>query len=162
MVHTSGESSPTQPATPLPTTDELEATFKLSEKPASSHLHTPESSKTPTIVVDEVEAPRSAIDADPQKLSLTRERIFLLTLCWNMFLTGWNSASLGPLLPTIQTYYGVSSYSTQYSLSLIYQSQIGYTLVSMLFVSQCCGTIPGSAISGYLTDKLGFGKVCNH
>ncbi|KAG9014374.1 hypothetical protein FRB94_012780 [Tulasnella sp. JGI-2019a] len=80
--------------------------------------------------------------SEKSTISLRQERIYMAVLCWCMFLTGWNSATLGPLLPTIQKHYHVN-----------------YAIVSMIFVSTCCGTIPGSVASGYLTDRLGFGKL---
>ena len=30
-----------------------------------------------------------------------------MTLCWSLFLAGWNDGSTGPLLPRIQTVYHV-------------------------------------------------------
>lgn len=40
-------------------------------------------------------------------MSTKQERVYLATLCWTIFLIGWNSGTLGPLLPTIQNYYHV-------------------------------------------------------
>ena len=40
-------------------------------------------------------------------LSLRTERLYLATICWCMFLTGWGAGILGPLLPTIQSHYQV-------------------------------------------------------
>ncbi|KAG9014373.1 hypothetical protein FRB94_012779 [Tulasnella sp. JGI-2019a] len=79
---------------------------------------------------------------DVPALSVKQERIFLAANCWCMFLVGWDAGTLGPLLPTIQKHY-----------------HLDYTIVSMIFVSVCCGTIPGSVAAGYLTDKIGFGKL---
>ena len=51
---------------------------------------------------------------------ITRERIQFLSLCWTIFLGGWNDSSTGPLLPRIQSVYGVS-----------------YLIVSLIFVFAC-------------------------
>ena len=51
---------------------------------------------------------------------VTRERIQFLSLCWTIFLVGWNDGSTGPLLPRIQGVYGVS-----------------YVVVSLIFVFAC-------------------------
>ncbi|KAG8851520.1 hypothetical protein FRB96_009193 [Tulasnella sp. 330] len=84
----------------------------------------------------------NAFDSEKATISIRKERIYMAVLCWCMFLTGWNSGTLGPLLPTIQNHY-----------------KVDYGIVSLIFVATCIGTIPGSASSGYLTDKLGFGKL---
>ncbi|KAG8990438.1 hypothetical protein FRB94_000311 [Tulasnella sp. JGI-2019a] len=75
-------------------------------------------------------------------MSISNERIYLASLCFSLFLAGWNDATLGPLLPRIQDVYNIS-----------------YTPVSILFISQCIGSMSGSGCNMYLTDKLGFGKL---
>ncbi|KAJ7058154.1 major facilitator superfamily domain-containing protein [Mycena amicta] len=73
------------------------------------------------------------------------EKIQLATLCWTLFLAGWNDGSLGPLLPRIQQSY-----------------HIGYTLVSVLFVLQCAhhqGSFLGAMVNIPMTPKYGFGKL---
>jgi hypothetical protein len=42
------------------------------------------------------------------KAERLRERIQFATLCWTLYLSGWNDASTGPLLPRIQKVYNVS------------------------------------------------------
>ena len=37
-----------------------------------------------------------------------RARIQFATLCWTLYLAGWNDGSTGPLLPRIQKVYNVS------------------------------------------------------
>ncbi|RPD55992.1 MFS general substrate transporter [Lentinus tigrinus ALCF2SS1-6] len=68
--------------------------------------------------------------------------INLATLCFDVFLNGWNDATAGPLLPRIQAYYG-----------------IGFAIVSLIFVCSTVGFITGAFLNVYLTDKYGFGKV---
>lgn len=48
------------------------------------------------------------------------EWIQTLTLCYSLFVVGWNDGSTGPLIPTYQRIYGV-----------------GYTIVSLLFIFNC-------------------------
>ncbi|KAJ7434635.1 major facilitator superfamily domain-containing protein [Mycena galericulata] len=69
-------------------------------------------------------------------------RIQLVTLCWTLFLAGWNDGSVGPLVPKIQAVY-----------------HIGYTIVSLLFVFQCIGSMGGSLMNILLTPRYGFGKL---
>ncbi|KAF7426170.1 hypothetical protein PC9H_008537 [Pleurotus ostreatus] len=64
------------------------------------------------------------------------------TLCWCLYLEGWNDGTTGPLLPVIQRDFGV-----------------GFAVVSMLFVSNCIGFISGAAANVWLDDRFGFGKV---
>ncbi|KEP54263.1 MFS general substrate transporter [Rhizoctonia solani 123E] len=75
-------------------------------------------------------------------MSTKKEWISIMACCWCLFLAGWNDATTGPLLPTIQTHYGVN-----------------FTIVSMLFVSNCVGFVSAAVINIHLTDRLGFGKV---
>ncbi|KAJ4473093.1 MFS general substrate transporter [Lentinula aciculospora] len=63
-------------------------------------------------------------------------------LCWCFILEGWNDGSIGPLLPVIQAYYSV-----------------GFAVVSLLFVVNCCGFVIGAGINIWLNERLGFGKV---
>lgn len=39
---------------------------------------------------------------------LLTERVQFATLCWSIIVTGWNDGSTGPLIPRIQSVYGVS------------------------------------------------------
>ncbi|KAG2156824.1 MFS general substrate transporter [Suillus bovinus] len=77
-----------------------------------------------------------------RKAQRTREKIQFLTLCWFVYLEGWNDGSNGPLLPRIQKVYGV-----------------GYAVVSLIFVFACVGFITGAVSNVILAEKLGFGKV---
>ncbi|CAE6433639.1 hypothetical protein ACGC1H_001494 [Rhizoctonia solani] len=75
-------------------------------------------------------------------MDVRKEWIAIAACCECMFMAGWNDATTGPLLPAIQNYY-----------------QVGFVVVSMLFVASCAGFISAAMINIYLTDKLGFGKV---
>ncbi|KAJ3731003.1 major facilitator superfamily domain-containing protein [Lentinula guzmanii] len=72
----------------------------------------------------------------------SREYIQLAALYWCMFLAGWNDGSTGPLLPKIQEVYNV-----------------GYIIVSLIFVFACVGFISGACLNVPLSEKLGFGKT---
>ncbi|CAE6460672.1 unnamed protein product [Rhizoctonia solani] len=71
-----------------------------------------------------------------------KEWAAILTCCGCLFMSGWNDATTGPLLPVIQARYN-----------------IGFIVVSMLFVSNCVGYLSAAVINIHLTDRLGFGKV---
>ncbi|TFK82925.1 MFS general substrate transporter [Polyporus arcularius HHB13444] len=64
------------------------------------------------------------------------------TLCLSIYVSGWNDGTLGPLLPRLQTVYNV-----------------GYAVISLIFVVSCLGSIVGSCTYLYLTDRLGFGTT---
>ena len=49
------------------------------------------------------------IPATGFNMSIKDERIYLATLCFCLFIVGWNDGTLGPLLPRIQAAYGVST-----------------------------------------------------
>ncbi|TFK38015.1 major facilitator superfamily domain-containing protein [Crucibulum laeve] len=76
----------------------------------------------------------------------TREQVYwarvqFLTLCWTLFLAGWNDGSTGPLLPRIQEVY-----------------HVGFALVSLIFVFACVGFLCGAFLNVWFTDKIPFGK----
>jgi hypothetical protein len=54
------------------------------------------------------------------KAQINKARVQFLTLCWTLFLAGWNDGSTGPLLPRIREVY-----------------HVGFTIVSLLFVLAC-------------------------
>ncbi|KAG9317097.1 hypothetical protein JVU11DRAFT_1284 [Chiua virens] len=100
------------------------------------------------------------LETKPKTLK-SREYIQFLTLCWFLYLEGWNDGTNGPLLPRIQRVYGVD-----------------YTVVSLIFVFGCIvrcasfrcekkvqnqgmpqGFITGALSNVILSEKLGFGKV---
>ncbi|KAG1800264.1 MFS general substrate transporter [Suillus plorans] len=110
---------------------------------------------TESVTVDAIElSPVTPIDKhdydseSPSVLSArsrtqrTREKIQFVTLCWFVYLEGWNDGSNGPLLPRIQKVYGV-----------------GYAVVSLIFICACVGFITGAVFNVILAEKLGFGKV---
>ncbi|KAA1472111.1 MFS general substrate transporter [Dentipellis sp. KUC8613] len=78
----------------------------------------------------------------------SKDHTFLLAnvqfvaLCWTQFLAGWNDASTGPLLPRVQAVYNV-----------------GFAIVSLIFLMNSVGYVVGSLLNIVLTDKLGFGKT---
>ncbi|KAI0642730.1 MFS general substrate transporter [Trametes meyenii] len=64
------------------------------------------------------------------------------TLCWSIFVAGWNDGTLGPLLPRLQEVY-----------------HVGYAVVSLIFIVNCLGFLSGASAYLYLTDRFGFGVV---
>ncbi|KIJ59386.1 hypothetical protein HYDPIDRAFT_100851 [Hydnomerulius pinastri MD-312] len=71
-----------------------------------------------------------------------RARIQFATLCWTMYLAGWNDGTTGPLLPRIQKVYNVN-----------------FTIVSLIFVFACIGFLTGAFSNLVLNHRYGFGKV---
>ncbi|KAF9077560.1 major facilitator superfamily domain-containing protein [Rhodocollybia butyracea] len=81
-------------------------------------------------------------NAELSRNNKTREYIQLAALYWCLFVAGWNDGSTGPLLPRMQEVYNV-----------------GYIIVSLIFVFGCVGCISGACLNVSLSQKLGFGKV---
>lgn len=65
------------------------------------------------------------------------------TLFLVMFLAGWNDGSQGPLLPSLQRYYGIN-----------------YFVVSLIWMFNALGFFFAGLSNVYLTDWFGFGIVC--
>ncbi|KAI0676395.1 MFS general substrate transporter [Trametes maxima] len=71
-----------------------------------------------------------------------KARIQFATLCWSLFMAGWNDGTTGPLLPRIQSVY-----------------HVGFAVVSLIFVFNCVGFVTGAGVNVWLTDRFGFGIV---
>src|ERR1700761_241602 len=59
-----------------------------------------------------------------------REWIQFATLCWSLFLIGWSDGTPGPLLPTMQSFYGLS-YAVV-SLIFIFNTLVSHMLVQCM------------------------------
>ncbi|KAL0565192.1 hypothetical protein V5O48_016836 [Marasmius crinis-equi] len=66
----------------------------------------------------------------------------IVALAWTLFLSGWNDGTIGPLLPKIKAVYHLSD-----------------TVVSLVFVFACLGSICGACLNVPLSGRLRFGKV---
>ncbi|KAI0759756.1 MFS general substrate transporter [Irpex lacteus] len=64
------------------------------------------------------------------------------SLCFTLFLAGWNDGTTGPLLPRMQENYNV-----------------GYAVVSLIFVLNTVGFVAGAIANVYAFDKLGLGRT---
>ncbi|KAG8931624.1 hypothetical protein FRC02_002446 [Tulasnella sp. 418] len=94
---------------------------------------------------DSRSASANAGDPAPSVVSAStkrKDRLYLAVLSWSLFVVGWNDGTLGPLLPRIQDHY-----------------HVGFTVVSLLFISSCVSFIGGAIANVYLSDRLGFGKT---
>lgn len=74
------------------------------------------------VVYSDVDAtrPPSLRNVDAVKTPAMRRKaqIQFTTLCWSIFVAGWNDGTLGPLLPRLQEVYHVSTQSTNCLISL--------------------------------------------
>ncbi|KAL1743343.1 major facilitator superfamily domain-containing protein [Schizophyllum fasciatum] len=71
-----------------------------------------------------------------------RQQINLITVCYTLYVCGWNDGSTGPLLPRMQTDF-----------------DIGYSTVALIFVVGCLGFVSGGFLNVYLDQRFGFGKA---
>ncbi|RDB30823.1 Bypass of stop codon protein 6 [Hypsizygus marmoreus] len=122
------------------------APFDPSFRPSDSKLSAGSVPRDVTIDVSESDLP---VLPSLRLHSATERRKFhvasivhFAALCWCLFVEGWNDGSTGPLLPVIQRDY-----------------HIGFSIVSLYFVSNCAGFISGAALNVWLNDRIGFGKI---
>ncbi|KAG9126758.1 hypothetical protein FRC07_002093 [Ceratobasidium sp. 392] len=87
-------------------------------------------------------ASANGVETPAWNMSAKKEWTAISACCMCLFLAGWNDATTGPLLPTIQAYYHVN-----------------FTVVSMLFVSNFVGFMSAAVANVFMTDRFGFGKV---
>ncbi|KAH9899243.1 MFS general substrate transporter [Cubamyces lactineus] len=71
-----------------------------------------------------------------------RGRIQFATLCWSIFVAGWNDGTVGPLLLRLQAVY-----------------HVGYALVSLIFIVNTVGFVIGASTYLYLTERFKFGVM---
>ncbi|CAL1713982.1 unnamed protein product [Somion occarium] len=98
---------------------------------------------SPTDLLEAAYPPLVVCSAPEQSDALRRKKnIQLATLCFCLFVVGWNNGTVGPLLPRIQGVY-----------------HVGFAVVSLIFVFNAIGFLVASVANVYLSDKLGFGTV---
>ncbi|OCB87799.1 MFS general substrate transporter [Sanghuangporus baumii] len=110
-------------------------------------------SEVPTVAVPSLAARTSNempedVNVPPKSPAMKRtERVQLFALFLSIFVAGWDGGTYGPLLPRFQTYYDVN-----------------YTVVSMIFVSNCVTIVLGAIgqVIGYslLSARLPFPAFC--
>jgi len=86
-----------------------------------------------------------------------RARVQFATLCWTMYLAGWNDGSTGPLLPRIQKVYNVSVLDTC-SISEVNPLIAAEFCcrISDIRVCMCCMITPLYDKHRYLNNSPGF------
>lgn len=100
--------------TSVPSADQDMA--QLGEKVSPPSADRPDSEKlSQEVVYSDVDAtrPPSLRNVDAVKTPAMRRKaqIQFATLCWSIFVAGWNDGTLGPLLPRLQEVYHVSTQS---------------------------------------------------
>ncbi|KAI0322850.1 MFS general substrate transporter [Amylostereum chailletii] len=111
--------------------------IELPETAVSSAMPTP----APSLYYSDGVALTSAVNhrtSSQRRLGM----LHFLALCFNFFLEGWNDGTTGPMLPTFQERYN-----------------LGFIVVSMVFVLNMVGFVLGAFVLVPLTEKYGFGKV---
>lgn len=101
--------------------------------------------RLPTARTPEIGVALSTEESTPIVATKAQSRkavIQFAALCWNIFLSGWNDGTAGPLIPRLQVVY-----------------HVGFAIISLIFVSACVGYVIGALLNVPLTDRLGFGKL---
>ncbi|KAH8110133.1 MFS general substrate transporter [Phellopilus nigrolimitatus] len=117
----------TSPVTSPATTVDEPGEFELQTRPVSTATSASLFSDPP------------ATPAVDRKASRRKEYIALSVLLWAVFVEGWNDGTNGPLLPAMQSHYN-----------------IGFTVVSLIFISNCIGYVGGAVANVRMVQKLGF------
>jgi len=93
---------------------------------------------------------RSEASVPRQKMARLA-RIQFLTLCWTLFLIGWNDSSTGPLIPRIREHYNVKEdYHHKLSLYLVLYHRLDlcwfpwYSYLRAWYVSSWCSALLNS------------------
>ncbi|KAK8846779.1 hypothetical protein IAR55_005867 [Kwoniella newhampshirensis] len=71
---------------------------------------------------------------------VVQSRVMLGVLFLVMFLAGWNDASQGPLLPSLQDYY-----------------QVNYLVIATIWIASTVGFVASGVANVYISDRFGFG-----
>ncbi|CAD6571058.1 MAG: hypothetical protein TREMPRED_000149 [Tremellales sp. Tagirdzhanova-0007] len=87
-----------------------------------------------------VVSPTNDMAKNPPHRSLRRHRYMLVALMLSMMLCGWAEGSIGPLLPSLQLYYGVN-----------------YTILSLIWMTNFFGGLIAGFTNVFITDRFGFG-----
>ncbi|KAF9495023.1 MFS general substrate transporter [Pleurotus eryngii] len=115
-----------------------ESVHEVESLPKRLHAHGDSSQSTAQPTTEDLQ---EILQTSPKQQAVTA-RVQFATLCWCLFMAGWNDGTTGPLLPRIREVYNV-----------------GFAVVSLIFVFACVGFIGGALLNVPLSDKLGFGKV---
>ncbi|QRW20706.1 hypothetical protein RhiXN_05695 [Rhizoctonia solani] len=94
-------------------------------------------------------------DTSESETSSRKEWTVVIVCGLCLFLSGWQDGSLGPLIPTIQNYYGL----TFTSVSVLFISGCAGFLLAAGLNTKACTLTPASLVSVYLSDCLGFGGL---
>ena len=87
---------PDRPTTPPALADDEERSVRKSLEMVNSEAES----------VHPIDIPSTAVSAFTPAMR-RKARIQFITLCWTLFLAGWNDGTTGPLLPRIQSVYHV-------------------------------------------------------
>lgn len=94
---------------------------------------------TPSRVGTDVKAKATPSPSpEPTKLSWIAHAQFA-SLCMSLFIAGWNDGTTGPLLPRMQSNYHVCLQPLMLRVPLSHwsSSQVGYAVVSLIFIVNC-------------------------
>lgn len=93
-------------------------------------------SSSKDVAVEEISTTNGQRDLR-SNLQKKAEKIQFATLCWSIFLAGWNDGTTGPLLPRIQEVYHVRLHSKSQSRTYPDMVKVNFTIVSLIFIFAC-------------------------
>ncbi|KZT62087.1 MFS general substrate transporter [Calocera cornea HHB12733] len=99
-------------------------------------------SKAPTENARSETPPADGGDILPEGPSERKLFLYVLACCWSVVVMGWNDGSTGPLILRMEAFWNV-----------------GFAIVSLLYVSSFVGFVVAGLLNVWLADKFGFGKL---
>ena len=118
------------------------------------------------MAVEEAVSSLTNKDTGPQPVTKAMRRkasIQFATLCWSIFVVGWNDGTTGPLVPRLQEVYHVCDISVHLvSGCVAYQTptlQVSYAVVSLIFIASCVVRPPVSRSRFLIYKSL---TICSH
>ena len=100
-----------------------------------ANIELAELGRTESIKSIKISTGPSTSPSERTKSELWTARIQFATLCWTLFLAGWNDGTTGPLLPRIQEVYHVTLSSLIFDVPRTNNiPQANFAIVSLIFV----------------------------
>ncbi|KAI0087346.1 MFS general substrate transporter [Irpex rosettiformis] len=120
---------------PHPSKDDIELA-ELSRRGSRS-----QDAQERTNVAEGTPGATDGVDVNSPEVKLTAWLQYA-SLCFTLFLAGWNDGTTGPLLPRMQENY-----------------HVGYAVVSLIFVLNTVGFVAGAISNVYFAEKIGLGRT---
>lgn len=96
-----------EPVPKQPNQDSSSQTTQPTSQEPGNDLTTPAGTTSAIVSIQTFDVDDLPVLANHDREQRRLQTLNYLACCWTMVLSGWNDGSLGPLLPTMQSYYKV-------------------------------------------------------